>query len=170
MPFGFQPDIVIFPVEVCFSQNILVDVLSPIGSPAMVWLSLAVLCVEIKRIGGQLIGKLSIVDVVIKRVHLTFAFIRYGDAGMALKGHRKERVQGFVTAHGEHFRLPVFILTKAEAEEVADGCFHTGRWLAVPINAENEALKMIGFGRSNREPDMRYDARPINVENGLSRS
>jgi hypothetical protein len=59
------------------------------------------------------------------------------------------------------------IFAEAEAEEVADGGFDTGALLVVPIDAQDDALQVIGFVVGDGEPDVRNFAGAGGVEHGL---
>jgi hypothetical protein len=92
------------------------------------------------------------------------AFIADGDPRMARKRHGKEAVQRLDATHRQHQRMPVVIGAKAQPEKVADRRLDAGCRLAVPIDAQDNALQVIRLIVGDGEPDMGNAARPVGVQ------
>lgn len=126
---------------------------------------LAVLGVEIGGGFGQLI-QLDPVDVVVEEADGFFALVDDFDAGGLPERHSPEAIVGVgvLDDDGETDDLATF--AEAIGEEVADGGFDGGAWVAVPEDAEEHFLvvggalfgPVLGFGAEEGEPDMGDDA------------
>ena len=109
----------------------------------------------------------AVVDVVVEGADGLVSLIGNGDACVVREGHGEKAVEAFDAADREHLRLPAVIFAEAEAEEIADGGFDAGVLLAVPVDAEDDALEVIGLAVSDGEPDVRDLTGTICVEHGF---
>ena len=161
---GFEPGVVVLSIEIFFVVHFGVAIGGPIGSPTLGGRLLAILCVEIERVCGERLGARAIVNIEIKRVDFFPAFIGYGDVSVFLKRHGKKGVKRFVGGDSEGNGLIEKILAEAETKEIANGCYDAGRGFAVPIHTKDKSLEMEVFRRGDSDPDVRDDARTVNVE------
>src|SRR5256886_6336933 len=160
----FEPGVIVFSIEIFLVVHFGVAIGSPIGSPAFCGRLLAILGVEIERVRGERLGAGAIVNIEIKRVDLVSALIRYGDVGVFLKRHGEKGVERFVRRNGERDGLVKKILAEAETEKIADRGFDAGRRFTVPIHAKDKFLEMEVFRGGDGDPDVRNDARAVNVK------
>src|ERR1700674_1036494 len=89
---GVQPEVIFLAVEVRFPVDLGITIVLPVGSPAVVGLSLAELRVKVESPARESLGVRTIVEVEIEGIHFLLAFVGNGDARMLLKRHEEKRV------------------------------------------------------------------------------
>src|SRR5580658_1045591 len=110
--FCFHPNIVARAVQIRLLVNLRFAIGLPIVRPAVVWLCLPVLRVEIEHVLRTDVRIRTVINVVVEGPYRFFSFIRNRDASVPPVGHREEAVQRLYASHRKHLGLPVVILAK----------------------------------------------------------
>jgi hypothetical protein len=77
----------------------------PLIGPAVVWGSLAILRVKIKGVWRKSLGISLNINVEVEGIDALFTIVGDGNAGVLLKWHGEERIEGFVGSDAEWRRL-----------------------------------------------------------------
>src|ERR1700733_7220846 len=135
--FCFHPNVVARAVEIRLLVNLRFAIGIPIVRPAVVWLRLPVLGVEIKNVLRTDVRIGTVIDVVVEGPYRFLPFIRNRDASVPPVGHGEEAVQGLYASHRQHLGLPVVILAETEPEEVSHGSFDARSIFPVPKDTQH---------------------------------
>src|SRR5678816_4251393 len=102
------------------------------------------------------------VDVVIEAIATLLAFVGDRNTSLLAERHRPIAIAALaIGADADRNRGEGFVHAEADAEEIADGTFHTRMLLAVPINPQSELGRIEGIAVGDGEPDVHYLARPV---------
>ena len=116
---GLHPNVIPFAVQVLLVFDKGISVRFPFVGPAKIGLRLAKLRMKVQRIGGQRLRERAVIKVEVKRGNFLLPFVGDGEAGVLLKRHKKEAIQGAFIRHREKFGLPDVVVSQAKAEEIA---------------------------------------------------
>src|SRR5690349_23669012 len=83
---------------------------------------------------------------------------------MFLEGHGEKGIQGAIIRGGKKLGFPNVIITKTEAEEIAQGSLYARRGFAVPIHAQDKLFEMVRLRVVEREPDVREHRGTFRIE------
>ena len=137
-----------------------IAVTAPVVGPAVVWLSLAVLRMEIEC------GVGAIVQIEIKGINVSLAFVGNSDERVLLEGHGEETVQRALWGDRKKLRLPDVIVAETQTKKVAEGSFDTRRAFMIPIHTQHELFQVIRFAARQSEPDVGQGGGTIDFQNG----
>src|SRR5215831_18404233 len=93
-PCCFHPDVISFAVEVF--QVVHVAIGLPLIGRSLSGSGLTILSVEVEMVRDKRLAVGAVVDVEVESIGLDCALVRYRDAGVLLKRHRKETVERLV--------------------------------------------------------------------------
>src|SRR5439155_22017928 len=124
---GFHPDVIALAIQVFLLFDEPVGIHLPLIGPTGVGLGLPKLRVEIERVRRKRLGVGPIIEIEIEQRNFFPSFIDHSDASVFLKGHGEKWVQRAVIGDGAQLGFPSKVVAEAEAKDIAEGNFYTGR-------------------------------------------